>query len=103
MVGTGKGAEVGILVRGGEALEAAGRIDTVVMDKTGTLTLGKPAVVSLVAAAGSWVGLLHAWRFTVADTVAQPGWGSGGSWALGYLVMAGVFLLGAGRERAGRH
>ena len=40
MVGTGKGAEAGILVRGGEALEAAGRIDTVVMDKTGTLTLG---------------------------------------------------------------
>jgi len=52
MVGTGKGAEVGILVRGGEALEAAGRIDTVVMDKTGTLTLGKPAVVSVVAADG---------------------------------------------------
>ena len=52
MVGTGKGAEVGILVRGGEALEAAGRIDTVVMDKTGTLTLGKPAVVSVVGAEG---------------------------------------------------
>ena len=52
MVGTGKGAEVGILVRGGEALEAAGRIDTVVMDKTGTLTLGKPAVVSVAAADG---------------------------------------------------
>ncbi len=52
MVGTGKGAEVGILVRGGEALEAAGRIDTVVMDKTGTLTLGKPAVTAVVPAAG---------------------------------------------------
>ena len=37
MVGTGKGAEAGILVRGGEALEAAGRVDTVVLDKTGTL------------------------------------------------------------------
>jgi aryl sulfotransferase len=36
MVGTGKGAEAGILVRGGEALEAAGRLDTVVLDKTGT-------------------------------------------------------------------
>jgi AGZA family xanthine/uracil permease-like MFS transporter len=60
------------------------------------------ALCALVAAAGSWVGLLHAWRFTVADTVAQPGWGSGGSWALGYLVMAVVFLLGAGRERRGR-
>ena len=46
MVGTGKGAEAGILVRGGEALEAAGRIDTVVLDKTGTLTLGRPAVTA---------------------------------------------------------
>ena len=52
MVGTGKGAEVGILVRGGEALEAAGRVDTVVMDKTGTLTLGRPVVTAVVAAAG---------------------------------------------------
>ena len=52
MVGTGKGAEAGILVRGGEALEAAGRIDTVVMDKTGTLTLGRPAVTRVVAAPG---------------------------------------------------
>ncbi len=52
MVGTGKGAEVGILVRGGEALEAAGRIDTVVMDKTGTLTLGKPAVTAVIPASG---------------------------------------------------
>jgi len=52
MVGTGKGAEAGILVRGGEALEAAGRIDTVVMDKTGTLTLGRPAVSAIVPAPG---------------------------------------------------
>ncbi len=50
MVGTGKGAEAGILARGGEALEAAGRIDTVVMDKTGTLTLGRPAVTCVVPA-----------------------------------------------------
>ena len=42
MVGTGKGAEAGILVRGGEALEAAGRIDTVVMDKTGHAHPGPP-------------------------------------------------------------
>lgn len=52
MVGTGKGAEAGILVRGGEALEAAGRIDTVVMDKTGTLTLGRPEVTAVLAAPG---------------------------------------------------
>ena len=52
MVGTGKGAETGILVRGGHALEAAGRIDTVVLDKTGTLTLGRPTVADIVTAAG---------------------------------------------------
>ena len=52
MVGTGKGAEVGILIRGGEALEGAGRVDTVVLDKTGTLTLGRPAVSAVVPASG---------------------------------------------------
>src|SRR3990172_6288800 len=52
MVGTGKGAEVGILIRGGEALEGAGRVDTAVLDKTGTLTLGRPAVAAIVPAAG---------------------------------------------------
>jgi AGZA family xanthine/uracil permease-like MFS transporter len=49
---------------------------------------------ALIAAALAWVGLLHAWRFTLADTVLDPGWGHGGSWALGYLAMAAVFLLG---------
>ncbi len=52
MVGTGKGAEAGVLVRGGEALETAGRVDTVVMDKTGTLTLGRPVVTAVVPAPG---------------------------------------------------
>ena len=44
MVGTGKGAEAGILIRNAEALENAHRLDTVVMDKTGTLTQGKPTM-----------------------------------------------------------
>ena len=52
IVGTGRGAESGILIRGGEALEAAGRLDTVVLDKTGTLTLGRPRVAEIVPAAG---------------------------------------------------
>ena len=52
MVGTGKGAEAGILVRGGEALEAAGRVDVVVLDKTGTLTRGRPEVSAVVPAPG---------------------------------------------------
>src|SRR5439155_26035389 len=52
MVGTGKAAEHGILIRGGEALEQARRIDAIVLDKTGTLTRGKPAVTEVVAADG---------------------------------------------------
>lgn len=49
MVGTGKGAENGILIKSGEALERAHAIDTVVMDKTGTITEGKPRVTDMQA------------------------------------------------------
>jgi Cu+-exporting ATPase len=52
MVGTGKAAENGILVRGGEALEQARKIDSIVLDKTGTLTRGKPAVTETVVGSG---------------------------------------------------
>ena len=48
MVGTGKGAESGILLRSGEALERAGKIDIVVMDKTGTITRGQPMVTDVI-------------------------------------------------------
>jgi AGZA family xanthine/uracil permease-like MFS transporter len=57
------------------------------------------ALSAVIAALLSWVGLIHAWRFTPADTAAEPGWGSGGPWALGYLAMAVVFLLGRPRVR----
>jgi Cu+-exporting ATPase len=50
MVGTGKGAEHGILIRNGEALERAHQINTVLLDKTGTLTRGEPVVTDVVAA-----------------------------------------------------
>ena len=53
MVGTGRGAERGILIKGGEALEMAHRIDTILLDKTGTITRGKPEVLR-VEPAGSW-------------------------------------------------
>jgi P-type Cu+ transporter len=47
MVGTGRGAEMGVLIKSGEALERAGRIQTVVLDKTGTITRGQPAVTDI--------------------------------------------------------
>ena len=52
MVGTGRGAQAGVLVRNAEALEILEKVDTLVIDKTGTLTEGKPKVETVVAAAG---------------------------------------------------
>ena len=52
MVATGRGAEQGILIKGGEALQRAGAITTVVLDKTGTITEGKPAVTEVILTEG---------------------------------------------------
>ncbi len=52
MVGTGKGAEYGILIKSAEALETAKHVDTVVLDKTGTVTQGKPQVTDVITAPG---------------------------------------------------
>src|SRR5262245_62763764 len=52
MVGTGRGAMAGVLVRNAEALETLERVDTLVLDKTGTLTEGKPRLASVVSAGG---------------------------------------------------
>lgn len=53
MVGTGKGAEYGVLIKGGEPLEAANKINAIIFDKTGTLTKGKPEVTDIIALGGA--------------------------------------------------
>lgn len=58
MVGTGKGAENGILIKSGEALETAQAVDTVVLDKTGTITEGRPQVTDILALAMTEAELL---------------------------------------------
>jgi Cu+-exporting ATPase len=52
MVGTGRGAEAGVLIKNAEALERLERVDTVIVDKTGTLTIGKPALAGIEPEAG---------------------------------------------------
>lgn len=59
MVGTGRGAEAGVLFRSGEALERAGQVQTAVLDKTGTLTRGRPSVTDVIARDGKEAELLQ--------------------------------------------
>jgi Cu+-exporting ATPase len=54
IVGVGKGAEHGILIRNAEALEKLSHVDTVVLDKTGTITKGKPEVTDIISLDTAW-------------------------------------------------
>ena len=69
LVGTGRGAQLGIVIRGPEVLESARRIDTIVLDKTGTVTEGRMAVVAVTAGAGS----------TTAEVITAAGSAESGS------------------------
>lgn len=57
---------------------------------------------ALAAAAFSWVGLIHAYQWTISDTVLHLGWGTGTSWAVGYGLLAILFFYGAWQERSRR-
>ncbi len=72
MAGTGAGAERGLLFRGGEALETAQKLDTIVLDKTGTITEGKPTVVE-IAVAGGQGSSLESQDSIAPDDHSEPG------------------------------
>ncbi len=72
MVGTGRGAQLGIVIKGGEVLEATQTIDTAVLDKTGTITEGKMRLVGLVVAAGVDEGELLRRVGSVEDASEHP-------------------------------
>ena len=72
LVGTGRGAQLGILIKGPEALEAAQRLDTVVLDKTGTVTTGQMTLVDVVAADGIDEEQLLALAGAVEDASEHP-------------------------------
>ena len=72
MVGTGRGAQAGVLVKRAEALEALARVDTIVVDKTGTLTEGRPAVVTVEATAGFASGDVLSWAAALERQSEHP-------------------------------
>jgi Cu+-exporting ATPase len=72
MVGVGKAAEYGILIRNGEALQVAGKLTTVVLDKTGTVTEGKPTATDIVAATGWQEDELLAYAATIESGSEHP-------------------------------
>ena len=72
MVATGRGAEAGVLVKGGEALQRAAEVTAVVFDKTGTLTVGRPVVSAVHPAPGVSEAALLAWAASVESHSEHP-------------------------------
>ncbi len=72
MVGTGRGASMGVLIKGGEVLERSKRVDTVVFDKTGTLTTGRMALTDVISAEGTHERDLLARAAAVEDASEHP-------------------------------
>ena len=72
MVGTGKGAEYGVLIKSGGALETAHKVQTIVLDKTGTITEGKPAVTDILTAEGTAEADLLLWAASAEKGSEHP-------------------------------
>ncbi|HEV8196681.1 MAG TPA: heavy metal translocating P-type ATPase [Gemmatimonadales bacterium] len=89
MVATGRAAELGLLIKGGEALERAGKIDTVVLDKTGTVTEGRPVLTDVFP---NPAGVDPAWLGKVASLEAAS------EHPVAAAIVAGAGLRGAARE-----
>ncbi|HET7531383.1 MAG TPA: heavy metal translocating P-type ATPase [Mycobacteriales bacterium] len=104
LVGTGRGAQLGILIKGPEVLESTRRVDTVVLDKTGTVTTGRMALVDVVAAAGDDAAdvlrvagaLENASEHPIARAVATAAAGRAGALPAvdGFTSTAGLGVLG---------
>ncbi|MDC0710206.1 heavy metal translocating P-type ATPase [Stigmatella sp. ncwal1] len=71
-VGTGRGAELGILIKGGAALEAASHVDTVLLDKTGTVTEGKPSLTELIDLSHLGASCLLSWAASAERESEHP-------------------------------
>ncbi|MEI5674130.1 MULTISPECIES: heavy metal translocating P-type ATPase [unclassified Nocardioides] len=104
MVGTGRGAQLGILIRGPEVLESTRRVDTVVLDKTGTVTTGRMTLVEVVAAEGEDPDAVLRLAGAVEDSSEHPvgrAVASGARERLGELPAVAGFRATAGTGVAG--